>query len=45
MPVYRIEKEMPARELVEWLAHFRLSAEEAKVEREKAKMKARMRGH
>lgn len=35
MPVYRIEAEMPAVELAEWVAHFKLSHEEAKLEAER----------
>ncbi len=30
MTVHQIETEMPAREMVEWLAHFKLSAAEQK---------------
>lgn len=41
MPVHRIEAEMPAVELAEWLAHFKLSSEEAEREREKAKWHGR----
>ena len=36
MAVYQIEAEMPARELVEWFAHFKLSKVEAEFEQEKA---------
>jgi len=35
MPVYQLEAEMPAQELVEWFAHFKLSKIEADYEAEK----------
>jgi len=36
MAVYQIEAEMPAHELVEWFAHFKLSKIEADFEADKA---------
>ena len=41
MAVYQIETEMPAGELVEWFAHFKLSKVEADHEQAKAKAKAK----
>lgn len=41
MPVHQI-LEMPAAELAGWYAHLRLSADEAKKARDKAKSKRRM---
>ena len=41
MAVYQIEAEMPATELVEWFAHFKLSKIEADFEREKAENRAK----
>ncbi len=37
MTVHQIQTEMPAPELVEWLAHFKLSADEQKREQQKAR--------
>ena len=36
MAVYQIEAEMPATELVEWFAHFKLRKVEEDFERDKA---------
>jgi hypothetical protein len=41
MTVHQVETEMPAAELVEWLAHFRLSLEEHQREAEKQKARRR----
>jgi len=43
MPVYQIEEEMPASELVEWYAHYKLSRIEAEFEADKAKAKAELK--
>ncbi len=42
MPVYRLEREMPARELAEWVAHFQLAAKER--ERELRRLERRSGG-
>ena len=41
MTVHQIETEMPATELSDWLAHFKLSKIEHDYEQEKAKNKAK----
>ncbi len=41
MGVYQIRREMPASELADWYAHFRLTAEEQKKAEQKAKAKGR----
>ena len=37
MGVYQIRREMPASELADWYAHFKLVSEEQERERKKAK--------
>ena len=39
MGVYQIRREMPASELADWYAHFKLSAEEQKKADDKARRK------
>ena len=41
MPVHQIEAEMPAKEVSEWFAHFKLSKIEYDFEQEKAEQRAK----